>query len=230
MQDNLKRFNKRKIRHFSYLGYIGASLELIYSYLIHPSKKESIKIKLKDLPNFSIDEEKSSLLENSGIYAITFNDKTFYVGETIQKFKDRFKQHKELLLKNKHYNKKLQKSYNKNKKLPKVYLIEYAICTEENKGYFKLFNLFREFYYQQLFIQDGYGLNNEEDTLQKLYLKIEKDWAIPPKCFLDFSEQSYQILPDSLKSLQFYLDKNSFLTKENNNSIYNIIYRSLYKN
>lgn len=93
-----------------------------------------------------------------------------------------------------------------------------------------MFNLFREFYYQQLFIQDGYGLNNEEDTLQKLYLRIEKDWAIPPKCFLDFSECPHQILPDSLKSLQFYLDKNNFLSEENNGHIYDIIYRSLYKN
>ena len=227
-QECLKRFNKRKIHHFTHLGYVGASLELTYENLIHPSENDHIKYSLKDLPSFSIDEDNLLLNSNSGIYAITFNNKTFYIGETVQSFKQRFEQHKKLLLNDQHYNKRLQKSFNKNKKFPKVYLIEYAKCTDNVKGYFKLLNLFREFYYQQLFIKDGFGLNNEEDTLQKLYLQIEKSWALPPYCFKDLSDCSYCKLPNSLDELKFFVKEDNTFIKENNKRIYEIICSSLF--
>lgn len=167
----------RYINHITHLGYAASYFETKYQQIIHPEKNDILSHYLKKSAIVSWDENKDiDIKQNSGVYALTFNDKTFYVGETIKTFSTRLLQHKEMLKSGSHFNKKLQKSYDdylkktRNKNLePKIYLLEYGMCHEECKGHFKLRNIMREYFYQELVLKAGKGLYNMEDTLKKFY-------------------------------------------------------------
>lgn len=172
---NFKRSDKHEVEHIIGLNYYALLFERKYSKLIYPKPEDRINSILKNNPSFTYNdfmfkEDNKTYREYSGIYALTFNDKTFYVGETVNTFNSRITQHKTSLVNNKHYNSRLQKAFN-NKGLQelKIYLLEYAKCEENYKGGFKFINLMREYYYQILMLQSNYGINNMEDSLKKLY-------------------------------------------------------------
>ena len=172
-----ERSGKRYIEHMANLGYMATYFETKYYDIIHPSQDDVLSYYLKSSIRVSWDEEKDfDVKQNSGVYVITFNDKTFYIGETIKTFFVRLLQHKDMLKSNSHFNKRLQKAYNdyvkktNNENLePKIYLLEYGKCHEECKGNFKLRNIMREYFYQELVLKAGMGLYNMEDTLRKFY-------------------------------------------------------------
>lgn len=185
-----ERTAKRYIEHIMQLGYRASYFETKYQRIIHPEQDDVLVHYLRKAVIVSWDEDKDvDIKQNSGIYALTFNDKTFYVGETVKTFAIRLLQHKEALRSNSHYNGRLQKAYNDyakktgNKNLePKIYLLEYGMCHEECKGHFKLRNIMREYFYQELVLKAGMGLYNMEDTLRKFYT----NWS-----FIDLPGISY---------------------------------------
>lgn len=172
-----ERAGKRYIEHIMNLEYTTSYFETKYYDTIHPNQDDILNHYLKNSVTISWDEDKDiDIKQNSGVYALTFNDKTFYIGETIKTFSVRLLQHKEMLKNDSHFNRRLQKAYNdyikktKNKNLePKIYLLEYGKCHEECKGNFKLRNIMREYFYQELVLKAGMGLYNMEDTLRKFY-------------------------------------------------------------
>lgn len=172
-----ERTGNRYIEHVMNLSYTATYFETKYRDVIHPNQEDKLSQFLKNATIVSWDENKDEeIKKNSGVYAITFNDKTFYVGETIKSFSVRLSQHKQMLLNNSHFNARLQKAYNDYVKknhnqpiTPKIYLLEYGICHEECKGLFKLRNIMREYFYQELVLKAGKGLYNMEDTLRKFY-------------------------------------------------------------
>lgn len=178
-----ERTGKRYIEHIMDLGYWASYFDKKYEQIIHPEQKDILSHYLQDSKIVSWHEDKDfEIKQNSGVYAITFNDQTFYIGETIKTFSVRLLQHKEMLQSNSHFNKRLQKAYNDyvrktgNKDLePKIYLLEYGQCHEECKGHFKLRNIMREYFYQELVLKAGMGLYNMEDSLKKFY----KNWSFP---------------------------------------------------
>ena len=185
-----ERTAKRYIEHIMKLGYMASYFETKYQKIIHPEQDDVLAHYLRKAEIVSWDEDKDvDIKQNSGIYALTFNDKTFYVGETVKTFATRLLQHKEALQSNSHYNGRLQKAYNDymkktdNKNLePKIYLLEYRMCHEKCKGHFKLRNIMREYFYQELVLKAGMGLYNMEDTLRKFYT----NWS-----FIDLPGISY---------------------------------------
>lgn len=172
-----EKTSKRYIEHIMRLGYLASYFDKKYEKIIHPEQEDILSHYLQKSTVVSWHEGKDvEIKQNSGIYAITFNDKTFYVGETVKTFSTRLSQHKEMLQSNSHFNKRLQKAYNdyvkktNNKDLePKIYLLEYGKCHEECKGHFKLRNIMREYFYQELVLKAGMGLYNMEDSLRKFY-------------------------------------------------------------
>lgn len=172
-----ERTTKRYIEHIMKLGYLATYFDKKYEKIIHPEKEDILSHYLQNSKIVSWHEEKDiEIKRNSGVYAMTFNDKTFYVGETVKTFSVRLLQHKEALQSNSHFNRRLQKAYNDYVKKtgdkdlePKIYLLEYGKCHEECKGYFKLRNIMREYFYQELVLKAGMGLYNMEDTLRKFY-------------------------------------------------------------
>lgn len=173
-----ERTTKRYIEHIMKLGYLASYFDKKYEKTIHSEQDDVLSHYLQNSKVVSWHENKDSeIKQNSEIYAITFNDKTFYIGETIKTFSVRLSQHKQMLQSNSHFNKRLQKAYNDyvrktgNKDLePKIYLLEYGKCHEECKGHFKLRNIMREYFYQELVLKAGMGLYNMEDTLKKFYI------------------------------------------------------------
>lgn len=205
---DFKRHDKYEIMHLKNLNIRALAFERKYYNLIHPSAEAKIKTVLADSPQFNYSQwaytnEADSYKKYSGIYALTFNDKTFYIGETVNTFETRISEHIEDLTNNKHYNKRLQSAYNNNPKGKsigslKIYLLEYGECNDNNKGFFKLINLLREYYYQVLVLQSGCGLNNKEDSLKKLYMTRFF-------CY-DITMKHYRIFEELFTNLIQYID------------------------
>lgn len=104
---------KRYVEHIMSLGYRAIYFDKKYENIIHPQQDDKFSNYLKNATRVSWDEDKDvEVKQNSGVYAITFNDKTFYIGETVQTFSPRLLQHKEMLESNSHFNQRLQKAYN----------------------------------------------------------------------------------------------------------------------
>lgn len=174
---NIKdRYLLRKAHHLSNLPLECVMFEIMFNDMIHPKETDSFKDILTKSPIVSWDNN-NEILENSGIYAITFNNKTFYIGETSNTFYTRFQQHKEELENGTHYNHRLQRGNNHGGK-PTIYLLEYAPCPPECRTLFKIYSLIREFYYQQLALKDNFGLNNIEDTLKRLYINYHSVYPL----------------------------------------------------
>lgn len=197
-----ERTAKRYIEHIMKLGYMASYFETKYQKIIHPEQDDVLAHYLRKAEIVSWDEDKDvDIKQNSGVYALTFNDETFYVGETTNTFEDRYEQHTSELYNGTHHNGRLQKAYDKVKRgglVPiKIYLLEYDVCTEENKGCFKLMNLMREYYYQVLVLQSNCGLNNMEDTLKRLYLS--------PMFNYDYKMPEFRAMEDMMETILKYM-------------------------
>lgn len=231
----VKRNDRYEIEHIFGLNLAALAFERKYDDLIHPKPEARFKDILENAICFNHFEwkfgEGQKYKDYSGVYALTLNNKTFYIGETVNTFGTRIDQHKEALVRNQHYNKRLQQAYNKYAKgkisYPKIYLLEYGVCTEENKGCFKLMNLMREYYYQALALQSRCGLNNIQDTLGRLYAT---------KMFrFNYKMSDYRILLDVYQTLikyikppKSYKDINKFAS-EFNVRLYNAKGVNLYR-
>lgn len=215
---SFKRNDKYEIEHLYGLNLKALSFDRKFSNLIHPDPNLRFKEVLEKSPCFSnfqwrLTNEADEYKKLSGVYALTFNDETFYIGETTNTFEVRYEQHTSELYNGIHHNGRLQKAYDKVKRgglMPiKIYLLEYDVCTEENKGCFKLMNLMREYYYQVLVLQSNCGLNNMEDTLKRLYLSpmFNYDYKMPE---FRAMEDIMETILKYMKPLKSYKEINSF--------------------
>lgn len=203
---SFKRNDKYEIEHLYGLGMKALAFDRKFGALIHPDPKLRFKEILEKAPCFgnskwSLTNEADEYKKLSGVYALTFNDETFYIGETTNTFEVRYKQHTDALYAGNHHNQRLQKAYDKVKRVAlmpiKIYLLEYGVCAEENKGCFKLMNLMREYYYQVLALQSNCGLNNMEDTLKRLYLS--------PMFNYDYKMPEFRAMEDMMETMLRYM-------------------------
>lgn len=199
---NFKRSDRYEIEHIYGLSMKALAFDKKFSSIIHPDYNARFKEVLKKVPCFdskqwNLTNEADQYKELSGVYALTFNDKTFYIGETVNTFGKRYKQHIDSLYEGTHYNQRLQAAYDKIRStnlIPiKIYILESEVCTEENKGCFKLMNLMREYYYQVLVLQSNFGLNNIQDTLKNLYLS--------PMFNYNYKMQDFRVMEDIFETM-----------------------------
>ena len=198
----------REIAHITGLSRDAARLEINYYDMIHPQGEIDIQAFLKTVPCTDWSEWNcKELKKNSGVYAITWDNKSFYVGETVNTFANRLQEHREALFAGKHYNRKLQRAYDKycgqtgaDLGNVKIYLLEYGMCDQSCKGMFKLRNLLREYYYQQMFDNDKkYKLLSKEDTLKVIYnWRGLRDYTI--------EETFYHVCTKDKSAIRFYCD------------------------
>ena len=93
-----ERTAKRYIEHIMKLGYRASYFETKYQKIIHPEQDDVLAHYLRKAEVVYWDEDKDvDIKQNSGVYALTFNDKTFYIGETVKTF-DNIKKHYKVIL------------------------------------------------------------------------------------------------------------------------------------
>jgi len=164
------------ISHFADLPICAVDMEFKYFSLIHPNGEENVQDILGSTEEIIIDMKNDTPMPNlpqlkkSGIYGLVFDEKTIYIGETLKSFQVRINQHIESLKTETHFNKKLLKAY---KALPdkkfKLVVFESSLLSEGSEAPFKLYCLFRERFYYELFYVNNYNVLNSEDSLAEMY-------------------------------------------------------------
>lgn len=124
---------------------------------------------------------------------------------------------------------------------PKIYLLEYGRCREECKGRFKIRNIMREYFYQELVLKGGMGLYNMEDSLRKFYTNWKFSECQGMSYVFERICQRNPYIPndygvdgdyESISSMQnsFHMHTKRFgNTKNADAELYKLIYNALYK-
>lgn len=199
--------------HFVGLPLSAIDMEFRYFSLIHPTGQEDVEQVLKNAIQYTIDLTHENPLNQiackneSGIYGIMLDEKTIYIGETIKSFESRLNQHIDDLKNNNHHNRKMLREYNKLKDKKFTFVIfESSEVEEDSRAHFKLYSLFRERYYQELFYINGYKILNLKDSLKEIYSDYCFEISTPSmsRYFASFAygEEKYNspyIIQDTLK-------------------------------
>lgn len=148
--------------------------------------------------------EVAEKLQEAGVYAITINSKTFYIGETSRNFATRFQEHKDAFLSKKgHTMNRMQHTFERTKESPKFYILESGRIEKGRQFIFKLYSLAREFYYNLMLAwEPKLARYSYYDSLNKLY---QSEYAFD----LLTHHNKFLILPDSydkLKDVVYYDD------------------------
>ena len=198
----ITRAENRIIWHLSNIEYNAIYFDYYYHNLIYPSIQDSLQDMINKSIKISWDDLSNKDCSLHGVYGFSFNGRGWYIGETVNTFRNRFIEHKKALEDHIHHNKYLQRMYDKYK-LPEIYLIEQGQYTEDYKFYFKIKNLMREFYYTQLVLQEGLGVSGAEDSLKIIYSDYYMADKLKECCgpFFDFS--TYETINKMPKSNEY---------------------------
>jgi len=166
----------RNIKHLANMPIKALEIEINLLKLIHPTGEENLEKMLEGFDQITITKPSDECLEKckfkheGGVYGIRCGKKNdyIYIGETSRSLEQRISEHFSQYKTKTHTNKNLCKEIEESSEIT-LYFFEHHRVKESLKLKFKIYCLFREFYYQELFLNNKFKLLSKEDSLHKFF-------------------------------------------------------------
>ncbi len=167
---------ERNIKHLSCLPLLAMQVELNLTSLIHPTGEEDINKMLEGFDQITFSNPYKNAIDlfefknHSGIYGIRCGKKNnyIYIGETIRSFEERIGEHFNQHKNNTHSNKRFSCQLGQSSEIT-IYFFEHCEANVDIKLKLKTYCLLREYYYQELFLMNGFKLSSREDSLHTFF-------------------------------------------------------------
>ena len=199
-----EKYIKALANHFADIPGYWMQEEIEDFNIIHDNNSDNIKelLSREKIEGSKINNWESN--NEGGVYCILFpNTKSVYIGETFN-LKRRFSEHYDCLNHKEKYKGKMLKAYEKSKRKCYFIILEHGKVNNLTRAEFKLYCMKRENYYKEVFHNNGYGLYNQEDTLNMFYRAVD---ALYKYIRLDPNQIRNKYRIHSMQDLEYFNNK-----------------------